>query len=116
VTRQDDGQAAESLAADYLRQQGLAVIERNYRSPHGEIDLVCRDQGSLAFIEVRFRARSDFGSAAETVDSRKQTRLRATAEHYLLTHRGSKENGRFDIVAISGTLAMPTIEWLKNVF
>lgn len=116
MTRIADGQAAEALAAGYLEKQGLRLLERNYRSVHGEIDLVYRENSTLVFVEVRYRARSDYGTPAETVDSRKQARLRATAEHYLLTHRGSKSNGRFDIVAISGDLTAATIEWLKNVF
>lgn len=116
MTRLADGQAAESLAADYLQRQGLAVLERNYRSLHGEIDLVCREGDTLVFVEVRYRSRSDYGTPAETVGAHKQARLRATAEHYLLTHRGSKSNGRFDIVAVSGNLADAMLEWLKNAF
>src|SRR3990170_8104422 len=86
------GRKAEDIACTRLQQAGLALAERNYRSPFGEIDLVMQERDTLVFVEVRYRARGDFGSAAETVDARKQARLRATAEHYRQnTPRASKK-------------------------
>lgn len=110
------GRRAEDLALDYLTRQGLQLRERNYRTVHGEIDLVMEDRGALVFAEVRYRANASFGSPAETVAARKQARLRAAAEHYLLTSRASKTPARFDIVAICGPLEAPWIEWLRNAF
>jgi putative endonuclease len=110
------GKRAEALAADYLRAQGLRLVARNYRTGHGEIDLVLDDRGTLVFVEVRYRASDAFGTPAETVDARKQARLRATAEHYLLARGGSKSPARFDIVAVRGPLDAARLEWLTNVF
>jgi putative endonuclease len=112
-----DGQAAENLACDHLRRQGLTIIERNVRTPYGEIDLVCEHAGALVFVEVRFRRDSSFGTPAETVGTHKQQKLRASTEHYLQAHRlGSKKPARFDIVAVHGPLAQARIEWLQNAF
>jgi putative endonuclease len=110
------GRRAEELAGEYLRGRGLRLIERNYRTTHGEIDLVFDDRGTLVFVEVRYRVSNTFGTPAETVDARKQARLRASAEHYLLARGGSKKPVRFDIVAIHGPLDAPRLEWLTNAF
>ena len=111
------GREAEERACRHLMQQGLSLTTSNYRSPFGEIDLVMQEQETLVFVEVRYRARGDFGSAAETVDARKQGRLRATAEHYRQnTPRASKKACRFDIVAITGDGDNSDFRWLRNVF
>ena len=95
----------------------MVLAERNYRSPFGEIDLIMQNRTTLVFVEVRYRTRGDFGSAAETVDARKQGRLRATAEYYLQnTPRASKKPCRFDIVAITGDSDDADFRWLRNVF
>ena len=74
-----DGSGAEQRALQYLQDQGLRLLERNWRCKLGELDLVMQDGDTVAVIEVRSRARSDRGSAAETVDARKQARVvRAT--------------------------------------
>lgn len=111
------GREAEALACTRLRQQGLALTVRNYRSPYGEIDLIMQDRDTLVFVEVRYRSNADFGTPAETVDARKRSRLRATAEHYLQnTPRASKKACRFDIVAITGNGADGDFRWLRDVF
>jgi putative endonuclease len=111
------GDAAEQLACDHLLDRGLSLVERNYRSPHGEIDLVMQAPGTLVFVEVRYRRAAQFGTPAETVDVRKQARLRATAEHFLQRHpQGCKSACRFDIVAVSGEGADARLEWLQNAF
>ncbi len=116
-TNLNRGREAEERACRYLLLQGLMLTERNYRSPFGEIDLVMQERDTLVFVEVRYRARGDFGSAAETVDARKQGRLRATAEHYRQNvPRASKKACRFDIVAITGDGEDADFHWLRNVF
>lgn len=111
------GETAEQLACEHLLGHGLSVLRRNYRSPHGEIDLVMQAAGTLVFVEVRYRRASQFGTPAETVDARKQARLRATAEHFLQRHApGCKTACRFDIVAVSGEGADVRLEWLQNAF
>ena len=111
------GRNAEDIACARLQQAGLTLTTRNYRSPFGEIDLVMQERDTLVFVEVRYRSSDVFGTPAETVDARKQARLRATAEHYLQkTPRASKKACRFDIVALTGNGEGGDFRWLQNVF
>jgi putative endonuclease len=79
----------------------------------GEIDLVMRDGPTTVFVEVRFRATPDHGTAAETISWAKQRRLSAAARHYLQRHPDAARGPcRFDVVAITGE----RLEWLRNAF
>lgn len=114
------GQAAEDLACRYLQDQGLHLIERNYRCKRGEIDLVMRDANSVVFVEVRYRRNHRFGSGAESVDRHKQAKLIATALHYLQSNKAAaKSSARFDVVSVSvqgKSPQTPEIQWIKNAF
>jgi putative endonuclease len=112
-TRQAKGAAAEQLAADYLLQEGLVVIERNFRVRGGEIDLICRDGKTTVFVEVRMRSRSDFGGAAASITATKQARLILAAQHWLVRH--GETLCRFDCVLFDGP-EPGKIEWLRNAF
>ena len=111
----DCGRMAEDTACDYLLARGLILLERNFRSRRGEIDLILLDADTLVFVEVRYRSQPVFGSAAESVDPYKQIRLSACAKYYLQTQANSVPTGcRFDVVAIDGP--EQTIEWIKDAF
>jgi putative endonuclease len=113
--RLTQGHAAEDLAVRHLRKNGLKLLQRNYRSRFGEIDLIMRDHDTVVFVEVRYRRNSNFGAPQETVDPRKRARLRATAETFL-QHSGQSSRNlcRFDIVALSGEQA--SLTWIQNAF
>lgn len=111
------GERAERLACRYLEQAGLVLLERNYRCPRGELDLVMDDAQTLVFVEVRFRRQPRFGSGAESVDPRKRARLIATAQHYLQRHpRRAAQPARFDVVAIALQNGQPAIDWIQDAF
>ncbi|NIO42085.1 MAG: YraN family protein [Burkholderiales bacterium] len=106
------GEQAEALALDYLRLNGLAEVERNYRCRMGEIDLIMRDGEVLVFVEVRLRASDAFGGAGESIDARKRQKLLTTARHYL-SSKGNIPLCRFDVVLLNGDSC---IEWIQNAF
>lgn len=107
------GAAAERLAAAFLARKGLELIEANYRSRFGEIDLVLRDGDTIVFAEVRLRASDRFGGAAYSVDRHKQARLIATARRWLA---GKKDAPcRFDVVLMD-RLDATRIEWIRDAF
>jgi putative endonuclease len=102
MARQALGKSGEDLAVRELERRGYAILDRRYRTRHGEIDVVARHGGATVFIEVKARTTSEFGTAAEAVTARKQRRLHAMAVDYLARHRLSGVPCRFDVVAVDG--------------
>jgi putative endonuclease len=112
------GKCAEDLAAAYLAAHGLELLARNVRCRAGEIDLVCRDGVVLAFVEVRQRARLDFGGALASVAAPKRRRL-VRAARFLLHMRPAWARSivRFDVVGVQGNpCGTHEIAWIKDAF
>ena len=114
------GADAEQLALDYLQQQGLKYLARNFRTPRGEIDLIMRDNADLVFVEVRFRQSNDFGSPEESITPQKCQRLTAAALAFMQSRQlTNKLCARFDAVAISPAPNQSRdnlhINWIKNI-
>jgi putative endonuclease len=116
--RQRIGQAAEEIAAEFLRAQGLSILERNFRRRLGELDLVARQDGVLVIAEVRTRASGTYGGAAASVDGRKQRRLLKAAAQLLQQHADwAKLRVRFDVLVVSGLGGgKPRVEWIQHAF
>lgn len=115
--RQQKGRHYEDLALSWLQQQSLRLLQRNYRCPLGEIDLVMLDAATLVFIEVRFRADGHHGAAFETVDRRKQRKLLRSAQYFLLYHPlHALRACRFDVLGICGNGAGSSYHWLQGAF
>ena len=109
------GKAAENLACHYLQARGLQLLHRNFRSKGGEIDLILQDTDSLVFVEVRYRRQPGFGSAAESVDWRKQSKLINCARYFLQIHPDTVgQPCRFDVISVNGS--SNDIEWIQNAF
>jgi len=106
------GQRAEALAAAFLERKGLRIIERNWSSRFGEIDLIARDGEALVFVEVRERKSAAFGGAAASITAAKREKLTRTALAYL-SGNARQPACRFDAVLIDGT---GKIEWLRDAF
>jgi len=84
------------------------ILERNFRTPRGEIDLIAEENGTLCFVEVRGRSGPAFGSAAESVTLEKQRRIRRTAEAYLARAGGAERRCRFDVVCVEAGAEDPS--------
>ncbi len=107
------GFASEQQACNFLKNKGLKLITQNYRSPFGEIDLIMQEKDVLVFVEVRLRSYTDYGTALESIDSRKQQKLLKSAVHYLQKHHLlDKMDCRFDVIGFSNN----TLEWIKDAF
>lgn len=115
--RQRLGQSGEKLAALFLKKKGYKIIEKNYRSRFGEIDIIARDRKCLVFIEVKTRSSAAFGTPATSVDYRKQQQISKTAHAYLLDKQMADCDTRFDVVGITlqGT-QRPQVELFINAF
>jgi len=113
------GKIAEDKALAYLKRNGLALHQRNYRTPYGEIDLIMIDPElrGLVFVEVRYRNSDRFGGPAQSVDRVKQGKLIASAEHFRQHHDQFVDCPcRFDVVTLSGGLEKGSLQWYRNAF
>ncbi|MBN1866507.1 YraN family protein [Candidatus Sumerlaeota bacterium] len=94
------GRQGEELACRFLWRRGFRILTRNYRGPHGEIDVVAEKDGQLRFIEVKTRTSDSLGAPEERVDAEKRKRIRQTAQIYLGRFREAPPAGsQFDVVA-----------------
>ncbi len=110
------GKAGEDAAAEALLRAGYTVMERNVRTPFGEIDLLARQGGCLCFVEVKARSGKGFGHPAEAVTPVKQAHLRKSAA-FLLQRERWDEACRFDVVAVTrGPDGRLTAEILPDAF
>ena len=110
------GQLGEDLAARHLEQLGYVILERNYRCPSGEIDIIARDEERLAFVEVRARRGTAYGTPEESVTPRKQVRLATVARHYLQEKGCEDVDWGIDVVAVEFAPrgVLQRIECLRN--
>lgn len=115
-SRKEQGDLAESEALAYLCRQGLKPLTRNYRCRFGEIDLIMKKSRELIFVEVRFRGGGAHTSSLESIDAKKQQRLRATALHYLQSQGLNPDSTpiRFDVLGIDRAVNGYQINWVRN--
>jgi putative endonuclease len=99
-TTSDLGAHGEQIAAAYLTDLGLRIIDRNWRCREGELDLVARDGDALVFCEVKTRRGTGFGHPVEAVTAAKQRRLRLLAHRWLTAHDEHAPDLRFDVIGI----------------
>lgn len=110
------GRAAEELAACHLRRRGCRLLARRYRWRGGEVDLIVRDRDTIAFVEVKARRSSRYGSPLEAVTRDKQVRVRAAAAHFLRRRRATEAAVRFDVVAVYSSAGHARVEWVRDAF
>lgn len=113
------GAWGEEKAVRFLKQRGYRIIERNFRCRFGEIDIIAEKDEYLSFVEVRLRKNIRYGTPEDTVDWRKQQKLRLTADYYLMTHE-TELAPRFDVLALyahngEDTWPLP-LKHIKNAF
>ncbi len=94
------GQRGETVARQRLARMGYRILEANYRTAAGEIDLVARHDNTLAFVEVRSKTARSAGQPEESITPQKRDRLIAVAQDYLQTHDADDADWRIDLVAI----------------
>jgi putative endonuclease len=107
------GRLGEDRACEYLKKQGYKILERNVRTPFGEIDIVARDKNDLCFVEVKNRRDANFGSPFEAMTEYKQRHLIRSAQNYLAEKKLKFDTARFDVV---GIISDTEIELIKNAF
>ncbi len=96
------GDLGEDAAAHWYLTSGYEVLDRNWRGPDGELDLVASIGRQVVFVEVKTRSNLAYGHPLEAVDTDKQRRIRRTAAAWLRSSRSRPASMRFDVVAIVG--------------
>ncbi len=94
------GKFGEELACKYLKEKGYQIIDKNYYTRGGEIDIIAKQRDIWIFVEVKTRTNQIFGMPEEAIDYRKQKKLAKTVECYLLKHNLYDQNYRVDSIAI----------------
>jgi len=110
------GRTGEERAAKFLVSKGYRILERNYSTRSGEIDLIGMHQGTVAFIEVKTRSNDAFGAPELAVDHRKQQRMIKAALGYIKEKKLHQVPCRFDVVAIISTANEQQVELIQNAF
>jgi putative endonuclease len=109
------GKEGEDRAAQFLVKQGYRILERNYRTRNGEIDLITLHEGAVVFVEVKTRTNDAYGAPELAVNARKQGRMIKAALGYIKYKKLHQVPCRFDVVAISSSAGQP-VELIQNAF
>ena len=113
MNQREKGKEQEEQAARYLVEHGFVLLEKNFRSRQGEVDLVGLHENCLVFVEVKYRKNASSGLPEEAVGSQKQSRICLASDYYRLTHPEEESRQiRYDVVAICGE----EIHWHQNAF
>ncbi len=109
------GKLAEDFAVRFLQDKGYKIIDRNFRSRFGEIDIVAEESGTLVFVEVKARWSRKFGSPEEAVTPSKLYKIKKTADYYALINSKTDRKMRIDVVALEITDSQVTSAKIINV-
>ena len=108
------GKIGEDLACKFLKKNTYAIVEKNYRSRYGEVDIIASESDTLCFIEVKARSSTNYGLPEEFVDKKKQQKIIKSTLSYLEKKNESEKNVRFDIVSVD--LEAKQCRLIKNAF
>jgi putative endonuclease len=117
MSKTSSGQLGEQIAADFLTKAGYKIIDRNFRSRSGEIDIITIKDESVVYIEVKARWGREFGLPEEAITSRKIESIRTTAAYYRIKKQNLPFGERIDVVVIeiNSNNQVERIELIENV-
>ena len=95
------GKFGENLAVNYLEKNGYKIVNKNFRTKFGEIDIIAEKGNYIIFVEVKFRKNPEFGKAEEAISPQKLKKIVSTANFYLKNFYRKNKNPRIDIIAIN---------------
>ncbi|MCX7965226.1 MAG: YraN family protein [Syntrophorhabdaceae bacterium] len=110
--KKEQGIEGEDRATSILRSRGYKIIERNYKNPFGEIDIIAEEGGYLVFIEVKKRNTETFGDPLHSITEVKKRHIIMSAQYYLKSHKLNNKKARFDVVGITKN----GVKIVKNAF
>ena len=116
-TNQALGEWGEGKAAEYLEGIGYQILERNFRTPYGEIDLIAQINSEIIFVEVKTRSSRNFGYPEEAITAKKMQHMIESAESYMQEQEDQQKDWRIDVIAIEKPkdVSKPLIEHFENI-
>lgn len=114
--KQQLGEKGEAIAVRQLKKNGYKILEINYLTKLGEIDIIAKDKETIVFVEVKARRSVHFGSPKEAVTTQKQKKISMVALYYLKANNQITTKARFDVVAVNLNRDKPRVEIIKNAF
>ena len=108
------GQLGEEIACKYLKRLKYEIIERNFKTNVGEIDIICADDGWLVFVEVKLRYDDEHGRAAQAVNFKKQQKISQVASQFITKYKKYYAPVRFDVIEVY--LGDKTVNHIINAF
>ena len=113
MNKREIGKKYEDVARDYLANNNYEIVESNFLTKIGEIDIIGKNEGYLCFIEVKFRDKDSMAKGLYAVDKNKQKKIYNVAKVYMLKNNISEDTAcRFDVISIDGD----EITLIKNAF
>jgi len=111
------GQMGEVLTCQFLVKKGYSILEKNFRAPFGEIDIIAKKNNCICFVEVKCRKSMKYGLPEEAVTSYKKKKIIQVAQFYMKKKRIKNSSFRFDVVAIQfNQQGLQTIKHITNAF
>lgn len=113
INNKEKGNYGESFAREYLENIGYTILETQYYTPYGEIDIIAENNNSVIFIEVKYRSTKKMGTPLEAINKKKQSKIINCANHYIV-EKNLDCDMRFDAIGILGTTG--DVEHIENAF
>lgn len=98
--KKEMGNIGEEIASNYLQEEGYQILERNFYTRYGELDIIAKQNDEIVFIEVKTRSNYAYGDPIEAVTPIKQKHMYQTAKYYLYKTKQEKAFVRFDVVEV----------------
>lgn len=114
MNNMEKGRLGEDIASKYIISKGGKIIEQNYRTKVGEVDLIVRINGELVFVEVKSRSNVHYGYPSEAVNDKKKRKIINVAKYYILDNELTDVSIRFDVIEIY--LRTKKINHIENAF
>ncbi|SHK11878.1 YraN family protein [Tepidibacter formicigenes] len=114
MNNREKGILGENIASEYLIKNNFNILQRNYRTKYGEIDLIASKDNKIIFVEVKSRNSLDYGYPSEAVNYKKQNKIISTAKYYILSNNINNNNFRFDVIEVY--LKNKNINHIENAF
>ena len=110
------GDHYETIATNVVKKEKYQILNTNFKTRFGEIDLICNHNNTIIFIEVRYRKNLEYGGPKESITTTKQKKIIKSAEIYLNKYNLHNQDCRFDVLCISSYQPKIKIDWIKNSF